>query len=68
MASEATVSWIQPVQADDSMVSMGDLSIRPRDRLKIQLGGAWVINPANESPLASLARDSHVRLKTTLYY
>jgi hypothetical protein len=68
MASEATVSWIQPVQADDSMVSMGDLSIRPRDRLKIQLGGAWVISPANDSPLASLARDSHVRLKTTLYY
>jgi hypothetical protein len=67
-ASQATVSFIQDTELGEPAVLTGEVSARPYDRLKLELGGAWVIRASGESPLAPLAQDSHVRARISVYY
>lgn len=67
-ASEATVSFIHDFETKEPALVTGEWSMRPFERFKILLGGTWLLPPSADSPFAPLMQDSHVRLKTTLYW
>jgi hypothetical protein len=67
-ASEVTLSLIHDFHRSEVAVIMGEMSMRPLERLKILLGGAWLLPPASDSPFAPLAQDSHARAKVLLYW